>query len=213
MSNAALVVFARAPEPGRVKTRLIPELGAEGACAAHERLLAHSLRVATALGLPAWLYGAGDTERLREPAQRQGVRLARQGQGGLGQRMAAALAEVHGWGFKRVVLVGSDCPVLEPDYLRAALEALNGADFVLGPAEDGGYVLLGSARPGIWDASVLTGVRFGGADAEADTRAALTPLGRVARLATLWDVDEPADWYRARSRKLPPEAPDSPALD
>lgn len=207
MSDAAVVVFARAPEPGRVKTRLIPGLGARGACAAHQRLLTHSLRVVSALGLPAWLYGAGDTERLREPAQRQGLGLARQARGELGQRMAAALAEVHGSGFERVVLVGSDCPVLDPDYLRAALEALNETDFVLGPAEDGGYVLLGSARPGIWDASVLAGVRFGGSGAEADTRAVLTRLGGVARLATLWDVDEPADWIRARSLDLPPGAP------
>jgi hypothetical protein len=207
MSDAALVLFARAPEPGLVKTRLIPALGAEGACAAHEQLLAHSLRVVGGLGLPAWLYGTGELRRLREPARRAGLRLARQGSGDLGQRMAAAFAGLHARGFERVVLVGSDCPVLDGTYLRQALETLRDVDFVLGPAEDGGYVLLGSARPGIWDPSVLAGVRFGGPDAEADTRAALATLGRVARLAPLWDVDEPTDWARARARALPPDVP------
>ncbi len=204
MSRNAIIVLARAPEPGRVKTRLMPALGAEGACRVHEQLLEHTL--ATVAGTPhtVWLYVAGDESRLHARAGELGLRLRPQHEGGLGERMAAALTEVHEQAFDRVVLVGSDCPVLDIPYLERALDALGHADFVLGPAEDGGYVLLGSALSSAWSRGLLDGVRFGGPHAEADTRGRLGTLGRVARLGQLWDVDEPQDWARARALPFPP---------
>lgn len=204
MTNEALVVLARAPEAGRVKTRLIPALGAEGACRVHESLLEHTLATVSALGRPVRFYAAGDTQAVRELARAHGLDPIPQPEGDLGERMAAALADVHAEGFDRVVLVGSDCPVLDEIYLEQALMALEHADFVLGPAEDGGYVLLGSARAGFWSSNPLAGVRFGGPDAEADTRAALIEHGRVARLALRWDLDDEHDWQRLQQLQRPP---------
>ena len=204
MSRKAIIVLARSPEPGRVKTRLIPALGAEGACRVHEQLLEHTLTTVAGTRHTGWLYGAGDASRMRVRAGEHGFRLRPQHEGDLGQRMACALAEVHEQGFDRVVLVGSDCPVLDIPYLEEALDALAHADFILGPAEDGGYVLLGSADPGVWLDNPLTHVRFGGSHAEADTLSVLRARGRVARLHRLWDVDEPEDWARARALPFPP---------
>ena len=198
MTDEALIVMARAPEPGRVKTRLIPDLGAEGACRVHDRLLEHTLITVAAGTRPVWMYLTGDPEPVRRRTADRGIHLARQSAGDLGQRMAAALADVHGRGFSRVVLVGSDCPVLDRAYLEAAFAGLRDADFVLGPAEDGGYVLLGSARARLWSGSPFSGVRFGGPEAGADTVEALAAHGRVMRLEPRWDVDEAADWERAR---------------
>jgi rSAM/selenodomain-associated transferase 1 len=204
MSREAVIVLARVPEPGRVKTRLIPSLGADGACRVHERLLEHTLATVAETERPAWLYLAGDQTRMRASAEQYGFRLRRQRGGDLGVRMAAALAEVHEQGFERVALVGSDCPVLDRPYLDQALAALGHAEFVLGPAEDGGYVLLGSACAAPWSEDPLNGVRFGGCCARADTLSRLRALGRVACLDPLWDVDEPGDWARARALTFPP---------
>lgn len=204
MNRNAIIVLARAPEPGRVKTRLIPALGAEGACQVHELLLAHTLTTVATTRAPAWLYVTGNESRMRTRVDGYGLQVRPQHEGDLGQRMAGALVEVHAQGFDRVVLVGSDCPVLDRDYLEQALAALKDADFVLGPAEDGGYVLLGSAQPAAWSEKPLAEVRFGGTHAEADTLGALRAFGRVARLGRLWDVDEPGDWERARALTFPP---------
>lgn len=204
MSRDAIIVLARVPESGRVKTRLIPVLGAAEACRVHEQLLEHTLATVAQTGYPAWLYADGDQSRMRVHAEQHGFRLRRQHEGDLGQRMAAALAEVHDEGFERVALVGSDCPVLDQAYLDQALTALRDAEFVLGPAEDGGYVLLGSADPAAWSKRLLAGVRFGGPHARTDTESSLRARGRVACLRRLWDVDEPGDWARARALTFPP---------
>ncbi len=204
MSRDAIIVLARAPEPGRVKTRLIPALGAEEACRVHEQLLEHTLATVARAGYPARLYADGDQSRMRARAEQYGFRLRRQHEGDLGRRMAAALGEVHDEGFERVALVGSDCPVLDQAYLDQALTALGEAEFVLGPADDGGYVLLGSADSVVWSESLLAGVRFGGPHARTDTESSLRACGRVACLRRLWDVDEPGDWARARALTFPP---------
>lgn len=204
MTREALIVLARAPEPGRVKTRLIPALGEESAGRVHAGLLEHTLAKVSALDRPVRFHVAGDPAAARDQAEAHGLEPVPQAEGDLGARMAAALAEVHGQGFDRVVLVGSDCPVLDEVYLQQALLALDHADFVLGPAEDGGYVLLGSARAEVWWANPLAGVRFGGPEAEADTRNALIKHGRVARLALRWDLDDVDDWHRLQQLQQPP---------
>lgn len=204
MTRQALIVLARAPEPGQVKTRLIPTLGEDQACQVHRELLDDTLARVSALQRPVHFYVAGDVNAVAGLARTHELEPRPQPDGDLGERMAAVLAEVHGQGFDHVVLVGSDCPVLDKPYLEQALLALEHADFVLGPAEDGGYVLLGSARPDVWSANPLAGVRFGGADAEADTRDALRAHGRVARLALRWDVDDGDDWQRLQQLRQPP---------
>ncbi len=203
-AERALIVFARAPEPGRVKTRLAPLLGARGAARLHARLLEQSLRTASAAGfIELHLYCASSTKHrfFRKMAIRYGARLRGQGRGDLGERMYRALRRQPG-----AVLIGSDVPALRPADLRAAARALaDGTDAVIAPAEDGGYALIGLRRA---VRRVFAGIDWGGPRVLAQTRARLRALGwRWRELRTVWDVDRPEDFARLkRSRRLAPLA-------
>jgi hypothetical protein len=194
--TAPLIVFAKAPRPGAVKTRLIPVLGAAGAARLHERLVDRTLAIAAAAGLGA-VELCGDPASdpfLAARAAAHGAALAEQGPGDLGARMRRAFQRVL-TGAPAAILIGTDCPALTPEYLRAAADALAaGHDAVIGPAEDGGYVLIGLRRV---QRSLFEGIRWGGPDVREHTRARLGALGwRCRELGTLWDVDRPADLER-----------------
>jgi len=208
-AEAALIVFARAPVPGRVKTRLVPMLGERGAALLHARMVERTVRTAAASGIATvYLYctpgtGSAFFTQLRD---RFGAGLRRQANGNLGERMYRAFKQV----LRRrqcVVLIGSDCPVLRPADLRSAVRALRaGADAVLAPAEDGGYPLLGLRRI---SRRLFDGIAWGGPQVLAQTRRRLRALRwRWRELRTLWDVDRPADVARLRrSRLLRPIVP------
>ena len=102
-----------------------------------------------------------------------------------------------------MLLVGSDCAVLDQDYFEQALQALDKAPVVFGPSEDGGYVLIGSSSQALWHPKRFRGVRFGGEQALADSIACF-PGERVVRLPVLWDVDTRDDVIRAQSCGLLP---------
>ena len=191
-----IIVFARAPVPGEAKTRLIPALGAEGAARLHARLVERTLATACAAGVGAVeLCCAPDATHpfFAACAARFGVALTAQGAGDLGARMHRALAA----GLP-AALVGSDCAAMTPDYLRAADAALrDGCDLVLGPAEDGGYALVGANRlsPGCFEH-----IPWGGPDVMATQRLRLRACGlRWTELAPLWDLDRPGDLERLRA--------------
>jgi len=197
--DRVVIVFARAPAPGRVKTRLAPLLGERGAARLYARMLERTLRTATASGVGrVELYCASGVrspyfKRIRE---RFGVRLQSQGRGDLGERMYRALRCHPG-----AVLIGSDCPALQPADLRAAARALRaGADAVLSPAEDGGYALIGLRRAA---RAVFDAVAWGGPKVLGQTRARLRRLGwRWKELRAVWDVDRPEDVARLRRSGL-----------
>ena len=201
-SDTAIIVFARAPVPGRVKTRLVPLLGEQGAARLHARLVEKTLRTARASGFERIdLYCAPgiDGNFFKKMQKKFGVRLRSQGGGNLGERMHRALRRNP-----CAILIGSDCPALKPADLRAAARALRaGADAVLAPAEDGGYALIGvrhSAR------GLFTRIKWGGAQVLAQTRRRLRRLRwRWTELRTLWDVDRPEDVARLRRSRLLPK--------
>ena len=194
MNNGTLIVFAREPVPGQVKTRLIPALGADGAAQLYRRLLGIALRATAATPCAhrqLWCAGApaagGECARL---AAGHGCTLHHQGAGDLGARISAALTEALA-ATDRAVLIGSDCPDYTPAYLSAALAALDDHDAVLGPAADGGYVLIGLRRPA---PALFTGISWSTPTVLAETRAALRQLGLTwAELPTLHDLDCPED--------------------
>lgn len=202
-AGTAVIVFARAPSPGAVKTRLIPVLGAEGAAALHARLTEQTLETARAAALARIeLHGTPDIDDpfLRSCARRFATALAAQTGADLGARMLAAFESVLARD-PRALLVGSDCPALTARHLRQADEALrDGADAVFVPCEDGGYALIGLRRI---DARLFDGIAWGGATVMADTRDRLAALGwRWRELETLWDVDRPEDYARLMSLEL-----------
>jgi len=192
-----VIVFARAPEPGKVKTRLIPALGEAGAAALHRRLVMHSLRAATDARLgPVELWCAPDASDpfFLERERRLGLSLNSQGEGDLGARMRCAFEAVLTRA-SRAILVGSDIPVLSAQYLRDAERALSGGDdVVIGPAEDGGYVLIGLSR---CDAELFREIPWGGPEVLAETRRRIAALRwRLSELPTLWDLDRLEDLER-----------------
>ncbi len=203
MGSTVIVVFAKAPQPGAVKTRLIPLLGAEGAAALHLRLVKRALATARAAAFGrVELHCAPDAEDafFRFCGSRYGAALAPQAAGDLGARMLAAFGTALA-AHARVLLIGSDCPALSARDLRQAEQALReGHDAVLAPAEDGGYALIGLTR---CDARLFEGIAWGGDGVMAETRARLAALGwRWRELETLWDVDRPEDYARLKDSGL-----------
>ncbi len=195
--TTAVVIFAKAPRPGMVKTRLADLLGAEGAAGLHARLVKRTLETARAAGFRRIeLRGAPDCGDpfFRFCAGHYGVMLASQAPGDLGARMMAAFESTLA-AHSRVLLVGSDCPALTARHLRQAERALrDGADAVLVPCEDGGYALIGLTRV---DAKLFSGIAWGSGSVMAETRERLRQLGWTWReLETLWDVDRPEDYDR-----------------
>jgi rSAM/selenodomain-associated transferase 1 len=201
-SQPLLIVFARALQAGRVKTRLIPDFGEEGALTLYRLLLTRT--IAAACGFPGrvqlWLDQA-DTE-LQALAQHHGWSCHLQQGEDLGEKMAQALNSGLAQA-DQVLLVGSDCAVLDQEYFEQALQALDKAPVVFGPSEDGGYVLIGSSRQALWHPQRFRDVRFGGEQALADSIACFVGE-RVVCLPILWDVDTRDDVIRAQSCGLLP---------
>ncbi len=194
--RATIAVFARAPLPGQTKSRLIPLLGAWGAARLHRLLLCRTLEVARATGARVELHGLPNARHalLVTLARHYRIQLLPQRGANLGERMYRALKQ----GQRRsghFILIGSDIPVFTADYLGRALRLLAaGRHAVLGPAEDGGYALIGlrGVKPEIFQT-----VQWGGADVLSTTAATLNRLGyRWQALDAVWDVDRPEDLAR-----------------
>jgi uncharacterized protein len=133
-----------------------------------------------------------------------GLSLSLQGDGDLGQRMAAAFERVLA-GHGAALLIGTDAPALDAQYLRQAAAALQTHDAVFGPAADGGYVLVGLRRPA---PALFEGMRWSHAGVMADTRTRLIAAGlRHHELTVLHDIDEPADLVHLPAGWLPGTGP------
>lgn len=196
--DAAIALFAREPVWGRVKTRLEPVLGRDGALAMHERLIRHMVSVlgdADVARLHLFVDGDPGHSLFRDCAAE--LPRFRQAGGHLGQRMQAAtsqLLQTH----DRVLLIGADCVSVDAQYLELALERLRGnTEVVLGPAEDGGYVLLGLRRSDL----LLFGAMPWGTDQVLErTRQCLREQQlHWQELEPRWDLDRPEDLERLSS--------------
>ena len=195
--GARLLVFAKAPVPGQVKTRLITALGEAEAARLHERLVCRTLEVAVGgqfAPVSLWCSPTPDHPFFQNCRLRYGVTLCCQQGNDLGERMAHAFEETLKES-AMAVLIGTDCPSLSAKDLKTAFEALcHGSDAVLGPAEDGGYVLIGLRRP----APELFGdLPWGSGQVLSETRARLHALNlSFHELPRRWDVDRPEDLMR-----------------
>ncbi len=192
--GARVVVFAKAPQPGAAKTRLIPALGAQGAASLARRMLAHTLEQALAakLGPVELCMSPGPEDPLwADVAIPDSIERSAQGDGDLGQRMARAVERVSASQGENVILVGTDCPSLSVARLTEAAQMLAQHDVVILPASDGGYVLIGMKEP---CPEIFTNMPWSTSAVAALTLARLSKLGmRVWRGQTLHDIDEPAD--------------------
>ncbi|WP_170004301.1 TIGR04282 family arsenosugar biosynthesis glycosyltransferase [Pseudopontixanthobacter vadosimaris] len=186
MLQPRIALFARYPTPGRCKTRLVPALGPQGAADIHRRLVERTLDTIRASGLPftVWITGA-DAGAFHRWLGRD-VNLQEQGSGDLGDRLARVPAPM--------ILLGADIPDLTAEHLRQAAAALQHAPFVIGPAEDGGYYLLGCAKPAPY---LFVDMAWGGDTVALETRRRIAARGLdCVMLDPRADLDRPEDLPR-----------------
>jgi rSAM/selenodomain-associated transferase 1 len=160
--DSALIIFAKAPIPGQVKTRLCPPLSPDEAASLHGSIVLDMLERSSppthTLPLRGGREGRGwdrfiaclpspDHVFFRILEERQGVRLLPQTGDDLGARMAHALADIFAQGYRRALVIGTDLPTLPGSVFGEALALLDTHDVVLGPAHDGGYYLIGLRKP------------------------------------------------------------------
>lgn len=196
-SRSRIVVFAREPLLGAVKSRLASEIGPGQALAVYEAMLARLgalLRHSRLARWDLWVTSNVSHEKFLSICNKRNIYLQRGTD--LGARMASAVQQTLGLeGVDHVLVLGTDCPALTPAYLDQALTALeSGIDVVLGPAEDGGYVMVGMTQP---LPVIFQGIAWGSDQVLQQTIEALRANQLSYQLLdTLWDVDRPEDLAR-----------------
>ena len=189
-----IIIFAKAPEPGQVKTRLQPHLDPVACANLHEIFTTNTLSIACQSHLAhveLWVTPSFNHPFFQDCLRRFPINSNIQTGSNLGARMHFALKQSL-LQCETVVIIGTDCPTMDAAYLKKAFDILEtGIDIVLGPAKDGGYVLIGARRT---HSALFTNVAWGSNQVLAQTQAALDHLGwSWAKLNTLQDIDRPAD--------------------
>lgn len=195
-NDYAVLVFAKAPVEGQVKTRLCSVLSENARSALQAELNEHAMTVATETGLSVELWTTDiDHYAMRDLAERFHAGINMQIGDELGERMRHAV--VSGLQrYKGVILIGSDCPVMNAEYIHAAVKHMESDcnDVVLGPAEDGGYVLLATRR---LFKPMFRNIQWSTNKVYEQSIASLQSAGlKNASLVILWDIDRPEDYYR-----------------
>lgn len=196
-----LILFTKAPEPGATKTRLIPALGQEGAAELHKRMCKHMVdTVCDGTPYSIELQCHPNTQHVfftNILRQHPRMALTRQQGSHLGERMAAALQHALAQ-YRHAIIIGTDVPALTTAYLQDAFARLEaGTDVVIGPAEDGGYVLIGLS---IFRPELFSGIDWGTGLVLQQTLDRTHEAGMsAALLPALWDVDTPDDLDRIRN--------------
>jgi uncharacterized protein len=192
-----LIIFTRYPEAGKTKTRLIPVLGKQGAANLHrlmaKKTIARALSLENSGRLSVEIYYAGGSPKLMQDWLGTEIIYHNQGPGDLGARMLAAFENSFNSGIDKVAIIGTDCPDLKSETIAKAFDELERSDLVLGPAQDGGYYLIGLRRsfPELFD-----GINWGTEEVLAQTRTIAQKLKlNIADLPTLTDIDRPEDLF------------------
>ena len=146
MTENKLIIFSKAPISGYVKTRLIPTLGTDKATQLHQYMLEQTIAMSSTLNnINCELHCAPDTSHqfFTILANKYNIKLVPQQNGDLGNRMSVALKESL-INHKKCILIGTDCPEIDHNYIHQAFKKLDCVDVIIGPAKDGGYVLIGT---------------------------------------------------------------------
>ena len=202
-ADARVVILTKAPIPGRVKTRLAPAIGLEGAARLHRAFVDLTITKVAASGLPfAVSVGADPSGRFARELQERGLWVTMQAEGDLGDRMAHELQR----GPDVRVLIGTDCPLLEPSWLHLALA--RACPIALGPTEDGGYWGIAMQKPlsAVLLETVFTDMPWSTPDVLRTTVARCARIGAPpSLLPSAWDVDEPPELARLQAHpRCPP---------
>ena len=195
--SAALIVFAKIPEPGRVKTRLAPPLTHEEAAALYDAMLRDALDAYVGLGVAVRLYLAPSDQPVPADLVPAGVSVHAQQGDDLGARMRRAFLETFLAGHQQAVVIGTDHPTLPLEFVEMAFEVVAEKNTVaIGPSEDGGYYLLGTH--GFFPA-LFEGMTYSHAGVFEQTLSRATLLDADVTILPMWyDVDDAASLDRLR---------------
>ncbi|SLM28363.1 Glycosyl transferase, group 2 family protein (modular protein) [Desulfamplus magnetovallimortis] len=209
-----LVIFGRYPIPGKTKTRLIPALGSTGAAECHRILTEKTVATVRmfenkynrqtqfdgqrqSLGIKFYHFG-GTSLQYRQWLG-EGIDFHQQAFGDLGAKMFSAFSEAFKLGAQRVVLIGTDLPDLSVHHLCEAFDALKQYDIVLGPAQDGGYWLVGMSRP----YNLFSNIPWGEDTVFSRTLEVAYKLNlNLFFLETLRDIDRPCDLFLTANKEV-----------
>ena len=202
----ALIVFAKAPVPGEVKTRLTSVLTEKEAARLYAAFLCDALDQYAALEADVRLYWGSPLDAVPSDLVPTDVQMFEQQGEGLGARMQRAFLETFAAGYERVVIIGTDHPTLPSAFVEEAFRALHEPlSVAIGPSEDGGYYLLGMNE---FYPQLFAGMQYSHADVFKETLARAEKTSSALTVLPPWyDVDTPEALRRLRADL---EAPDPP---
>jgi len=202
--NKTLIIFAKAPVPGQVKTRLRPQYSPERAAIIHQQLLEFTVsNLCRLTDVDVQLHCAPDQSHhfFKYLCAQYKIKLNQQSDGDLGEKMSNALFNAL-LDYQSVILIGADVPAIDANYINTAFESLKTNPTVIAPAEDGGYVLVGLTKP---QPTMFDHIEWGSHKVLQQTIDQLSPEIPIL-LDTLWDVDRAEDVERfnqLRAKKYP----------
>ncbi|HBL58154.1 MAG TPA: hypothetical protein DDZ80_06355 [Cyanobacteria bacterium UBA8803] len=190
-----LIIFTRYPEPGTTKTRLIPVLGAKGAARLQRQMTEQTMAQVRSLQasrpLSVEIYFTGGNREQMQAWLGSDLTYRQQGEGDLGVRMASAFEASFATGITGAILIGTDCPDLRDQLMERAFQTLEYHDLILGPAQDGGYYLIGLRR---LIPELFVGISWGSDLVRQQTVEIAQRLDlAIAYLPILTDIDRPED--------------------
>lgn len=191
-----LLIFTKSPVLGEVKTRLQPDYSPEQSLKLHKHMMLNTLSLSEKLtDIDSELCCTPNRNTLffLDCENQFPVLLSDQLGDELGERMAFSLSAALQT-YEKVIIIGTDCPDLDETYIQQAIDALDTVDAVIGPAEDGGYVLLGLRK---FSLDLFTDFSWGSDTVLSQTRKVLNELSWTSKeLGIMHDVDRPEDLHR-----------------
>ena len=191
-----LLIFTKSPILGEVKTRLQPDYSPEQSLSVHKKLMLNTLELTNNLkdfDVELCCTPSRNTSFFLECEKNFPISLNNQEGANLGERMAFSLS-VSLQTYEKVVVIGTDCPDIDVDYITQAFTALNQNDAVIGPASDGGYVLLGLTK---FSMELFTDISWGSNKVFTQTKNVFENLSwSLKELGIMHDLDRPEDLHK-----------------
>jgi rSAM/selenodomain-associated transferase 1 len=195
MEKSAIIIFQKNAELGKVKTRLAKDLGDHKALEIYDRLCEFTHRICSQVPVDKFLYYSNFVPE-DKPGYASYYFKVQTGDD-LGDRMSNAFSDLFSAGYQKVLIIGTDCAEISPDLFLEAFEILNEQDVVIGPAEDGGYYLLGMSQ---FFPQLFHDVNWSTSEVIEQTKSNIKSIGiSYGELAVRSDIDTLEDWQKMKS--------------
>jgi hypothetical protein len=197
MKKAALIIFQKNEELGKVKTRLAVTVGEEKALEIYRILISYTYQVIQDLPLTTYIFFSNFIPNSVADIPSNFILRLQEGEN-LGERMSNAFQLLFKSGYQRILILGTDCAQLESRHITDAIQKLDEKDVVIGPAEDGGYYLLGMKKS---TTSLFEGIEWSTSQVFSQTIEKLTRAElSYGIIETLSDVDVEEDWEKVKMK-------------